>query len=130
VQETLSGELVGTVKVLTDINTFTSFTKRKNSDFSHNQVIRVLDQLAIDTANLFNKTYLGKEQNDDEGRKALWADMVYLRKEYQRVRAIQNYKAEDTEIPTQGTEKTAVLCNEEVQPTCCMEKLYLTTIVA
>lgn len=130
VQETLSGELVGATKVLTDINTFTSFTKSKNSDFSHNQVIRVLDQLAVDTANLFNKTYLGKEQNDDEGRKALWGDMVYLRKEYQRVRAIQNYKAEDTEIPTQGTEKTAVLCSEEIQPTCCMEKLYINTIVA
>lgn len=130
VQETLSGELVGTVKVLTDINTFTSFTKRKNSDFSHNQVIRVLDQLAVDTANLFNKTYLGKEQNDDEGRKALWADMVFLRKEYQRVRAIQNYKPEDTEMPTQGIEKTAVLCNEQIQPTCCMEKLYLSTVVA
>lgn len=130
VQETLSGQLVGSVKLLTDINTFTSFTKRKNSDFSHNQVMRVLDQLAIDLANLFNKTYLGKEQNDDEGRKALWGDAVYLHKEYQRVRAIQNFDDKDIEIPTQGTEKTAVLYNETVQPTCCMEKLYAAIVVA
>ncbi len=130
VTETVSGELVGKVKVLTDINTFTSFTKRKNSDFSHNQVMRVLDQIAIDVANLFNKTYLGQEQNDDEGRKALWGDVVYLHKEYQRVRAIQNFVDEDIEMPTQGTEKTAVLLNICVQPTCCMEKLYAAVVVA
>ncbi len=130
VTETVSGELVGKVKVLTDINTYTSFTKRKNSDFSHNQVMRVLDQIAIDVANLFNKTYLGAEQNDDEGRKALWGDVVYLHKEYQRVRAIQNFTDEDIELPTQGTEKTAVLLNECVQPTCCMEKLYAAVVVA
>lgn len=130
VQETLSGELVGSVKLLTDINTYTSFTKKKNSDFSHNQVMRVLDQIAIDVANLFNKTYLGKEQNDDEGRKALWGDVVYLHKEYQRVRAIQNFVDDDIEMPTQGTEKTAVLLNEVVQPTCCMEKLYCSVVVA
>ena len=130
VTETVSGELVGKTKILTDINTYTSFVKRKNSDFSHNQVMRVLDQIAIDVANLFNKTYLGAEQNDDEGRKALWGDVVYLHKEYQRVRAIQNFVDEDIEMPTQGTEKTAVLLNECVQPTCCMEKLYAAVVVA
>jgi hypothetical protein len=130
VQETLSGELVGHVKLLEDINTFTSFTKQKNKDFAQNQVIRVLDQLAIDLANLFNKTYLGKEINDDEGRKALWGDAVALHKEYQRVRAIQNFKATDIPVPEQGTEKTAVLYNETVQPTCCMNKLYAAVIVA
>ena len=118
------------MKVLTDINTYTSYTKQKNKDFALNQVMRVLDQLATDLANLFNKTYLGKEQNDDEGRKALWADAVFLHKEYQRIRAIQNFKSEDIPVPTQGTEKTAVLYNETVQPTCCMEKLYCAVVVA
>nr|DAH24383.1 MAG TPA: tail sheath protein [Caudoviricetes sp.] len=130
VHRTLSGELVGEVKVLTDINTFTSFVKKKNSDFSLNQVIRVLDQDATDIANLFNQHYLGSEQNDDDGRTALWGDIVALHKEYQRVRAIQNFKAEDIPLPTQGTTKTAVLLSYEIQPTCCMEKLYLNVIVA
>lgn len=130
VHRTLSGELVGEVKVLTDINTFTSFVKKKNSDFSLNQVIRVLDQDATDIANLFNQHYLGSEQNDDDGRTALWGDIVALHKEYQRVRAIQNFKAEDIPLPTQGTAKTSVLLSYEIQPTCCMEKLYLNVIVA
>lgn len=130
VHRTVSGELVGETKVLTDINTFTSFVKKKNSDFSLNQVIRVLDQDATDIANLFNRQYLGSEQNDDDGRTALWGDIVALHKEYQRVRAIQNFKAEDIPVPTQGTQKTAVLLSYEIQPTCCMEKLYVNVIVA
>nr|DAI11634.1 MAG TPA: tail sheath protein [Caudoviricetes sp.] len=129
VHRTVSGELVGETKVLTDINTFTSFVKKKNSDFSLNQVIRVLDQDATDIANLFNKQYLGSEQNDEDGRTALWGDIVALHKEYQRVRAIQNFKAEDIPVPTQGTTKTAVLVQYEIQPTCCMEKLYINVIV-
>lgn len=130
VHRTVSGELVGEIKVLTDINTFTSFVKKKNSDFSLNQVIRVLDQDATDIANLFNRQYLGSEQNDDDGRTALWGDIVALHKGYQRVRAIQNFKAEDIPVPTQGTQKTAVLLSYEIQPTCCMEKLYVNVIVA
>lgn len=130
VHRTVSGELVGEIKVLTDINTFTSFVKKKTSDFSLNQVIRVLDQDATDIANLFNRQYLGSEQNDDDGRTALWGDIVALHKEYQRVRAIQNFKAEDIPVPTQGTQKTAVLLSYEIQPTCCMEKLYVNVIVA
>lgn len=130
VHRTVSGELVGEIKVLTDINTFTSFVKKKTSDFSLNQVIRVLDQDATDIANLFNRQYLGSAQNDDDGRTALWGDIVALHKEYQRVRAIQNFKAEDIPVPTQGTQKTAVLLSYEIQPTCCMEKLYVNVIVA
>ncbi|WP_432748355.1 phage tail sheath subtilisin-like domain-containing protein [Pectinatus frisingensis] len=130
VTDSVSGNIVGTVNILTDINTFTSFTKKKNEDFSLNQVIRVLDQIAIDVSRLFNKTYNGKEQNDADGRIALWGDIVALHKEYQRVRAIQNFKADDVPVPTQGESKTSVLSEYAVQPTCCMEKLYLTVLVA
>ena len=51
-------------------------------------------------------------------------------KNYQRVRAIQNFKAEDVPVPKQGDTKTAVIEEYEVQPTCCMEKLYLKVVVA
>ncbi len=130
VADSVSGDVVGDTCILTDINTFTSFTKQKNEDFALNQVIRVLDQIAIDVARLFNKTYLGKEQNDQDGRVSLWGDIVALHKEYQRVRAIQNFDPKDVPIPTQGEAKTDVLLNYGVQPTCCMEKLYCTVEVA
>lgn len=130
VADSVSGDVVGKTNVLDDINTFTSFSKSKNDDFSLNQVIRVLDQDAIDIARLFNKNYLGKEQNDDDGRIALWGDIVDLHKNYQKIRAIQNFKAEDVPIPTQGEKKTTVMSDYQIQPTCCMERLYLKVVVA
>ena len=125
VTDAVDGDIVGDVNILRDINTFTSFTKQKNEDFSNNQVIRVLDQHAIDIARLFNKTYLGKEQNDDVGRTALWGDIVAYEKEMQRLRAIQNFNADDVPIPQQGNGKAVVLSQYGVQPTVAMEKLYM-----
>lgn len=130
VADNVDGDIVGDINILRDINTFTSFSKEKNEDFSSNQVIRVLDQHAIDIARLFNKTYLGKEPNDDEGRMALWGDIVAYEKEMQRIRAITNFKAEDVPIPTMGQSKETVLSEYAIQPVMCMEKLYMNIIVA
>lgn len=130
VTDAVDGDIVGDVNILRDINTFTSFTKQKNEDFSSNQVIRVLDQHAIDIARLFNKTYLGKEPNDVEGRTALWGDLVAYEKEMQSIRAIQNFNADDVPIPQQGQSKEVVLAEYAIQPTMCMEKLYMNIIIA
>ena len=130
VTDAVSGNVEGDTRVLKDINTFTEFTKDKNEDFSFNQVIRVLDNAAIDLARLFNRTYLGKVQNDDQGRLALWNDGVALFESYQKVRAIQNFVADDLPVPTQGDSKDSVLWAFEIQPTVCMEKLYCTIYVA
>ena len=50
--------------------------------------------------------------------------------DYERVRAIQNFDEELLPIPKQGEIKTSVLWDFEIQPTCCMEKLYAQVIVA
>lgn len=130
VTDPVAGDVTGDVNILRDINTFTSFSKSKNKDFSSNQVIRVLDQIAIDIARLFNRQYDGKEPNDQDGRVALWGDIVAYNKELQRVRAIQNFVSEDVPIPQQGDSKESVLSNYQVQPTVCMEKLYMNIVVA
>lgn len=120
----------GLPTILRDINTFTSFSKKKNEDFSSNQVIRVLDQHAMDIATLFNKLYLGKEPNDVDGRMALWGDIVAYEKEMQRIRAIQNFKPEDVPVPEQGQSKEIVLAEYAIQPVMCMEKLYMNIVIA
>ncbi|XRD26092.1 phage tail sheath C-terminal domain-containing protein [Lysinibacillus fusiformis] len=117
------------IRVLEDVNTFTSFTADKNDDFSMNQVIRVLDQLAIDTAQLFNTRYLGQVPNDQDGRISLWNDIGSHRKEMQRIRAIQNYNKDELTV-AQGNSKKAVVVNEVVIPTVAMSQLYITTTVA
>ena len=116
------------IRVLEDVNTFTSFTGDKNEDFSMNQVIRVLDQIAIDTAQLFNTRYLGQVPNDKDGRISLWNDIGAHRMEMQRIRAIQNYNKVDLTVE-QGHSKKAVLVNEVVEPTVAMSQLYITTTV-
>lgn len=117
------------INVLEDVNTFTSFTVDKNEDFSMNQVIRVLDQIAIDTAHLFNTRYLGKVPNDQDGRISLWNDISSHRLEMQRIRAIQNYSKDELKVG-QGQSKKAVLVSEVVTPTVAMSQLYVTTTVA
>lgn len=117
------------IRVLEDINTFTSFTVDKNEDFSMNQVMRVLDQIAIDTAALFNTRYLGKVPNDQSGRVSLWGDIVAHRRTLQGIRAIQNFDPEQVEVE-QGNSKKSVVVDEVVEPTVAMSQLYITTTVA
>nr|DAE86829.1 MAG TPA: tail sheath protein [Caudoviricetes sp.] len=124
-----SGDVTGDIRLLEDINTFTEFTKSKSVDFSYNQVIRVLDNWAYDVARLFNKTYLGKENNDAIGRSALWADIVKLAEDYQKIRAIKEFDDDDIEMPYEGDTKDSVVCNANINPTVAMQKLYCTTYV-
>ena len=116
-------------RVLSDINSFTSFTTDKNEDFALNQVIRVLDQIAVDTANIFNTRYLGKVPNDQDGRISLWGDLVAHRNELQNIRAIQNYDSKELVIRP-GVQKNAVVANEVIETAVAMSKLYITTVVA
>lgn len=117
------------IRVLEDVNTFTSFTVDKNEDFSMNQVIRVLDQIAIDTAHIFNTRYLGQVPNDPDGRISLWADLGAHRTEMQRIRAIQNYIKDELTVD-QGNSKKSVVVNENVIVSVAMSQLYITTTVA
>ncbi|MEK5070255.1 phage tail sheath family protein [Sporosarcina sp. FSL K6-1508] len=116
------------VHVLEDLNTFTSFTVDKNEDFSSNQTMRVLDQIGNDTAILFNKRYLGKVQNDKSGRVSFWGDLVAHRKELQKIRALEDFEADDV-VVEKGESKKSVAVAEAVQPTNCMTQLYITTTV-
>ena len=116
------------IRLLDDINTFISFTKDKNEDFAQNQIIRILDQDAIETARIFNERYLGKENNNHAGRVNLWADYVTLAEELQRLGAITNFKSEDIKVEL-GSAKNAVMVEKKIQPVVAMTKLYVTVIV-
>ena len=117
------------VRVLSDINSLVNLTLEKNSDFQHNQTIRVLDQIANDIAVLFNTKYLGTVPNDADGRISLWADIVHHHQQLQTIRAIENFNGEDVEVE-QGDTKTSVLVKDLITPTNCMEKLYMSVKVA
>ena len=117
------------VRVLDDINTFTSFTEDKNVDFSSNQTIRVLDQIANDIAVLFNTKYLGQMPNDRAGQISLWNDITSHHQELQRLRAIEDFKPDDV-IVEKGETKKSVVVSDLVTPVNAMAQLYMTVTVA
>ncbi len=116
------------VVVLEDINTFTSITDEKSSDFSSNQTIRVLDQIANDIAVLFGTKYIGKVPNDASGRISLWNDIVKHHQELQNIRAIENFNPDNVTV-AQGDTKKAVVVADYVTPVNAMAKLYMTVYV-
>ena len=114
------------IRVLTDINSFVSFTQDTNDLFASNQTIRVVDQCANDDARAFNKYFLGKVQNDQSGRVTFWNDIVTRRKEMADMRAIEAY---DTDLLTvdAGKGKGDVVVSNAITIIGTMEKLYMTT---
>lgn len=118
----------GQIVVLQDINTFVSVTDEKSADFSSNQTIRVLDQIANDIAVLFAGKYIGKVPNDASGRISLWNDIVKHHQELQSIRAIEDFSPENVTVEP-GDTKTAVVVTDYVTPVNAMEKLYMTVYV-
>lgn len=117
------------VRVLEDINTFTSFTDGKNIDFSSNQTIRVIDQIANDIAVLFNTKYLGKIPNNASGRISLQSDIVTHHKQLETLQAIENFVADDV-VVEQGSTKKSVVVSDAVTVVGTMSQLYMSVVVA
>ena len=118
----------GKARVLTDVNSLTTFTGGKSEDWTSNRVIRVLDGWANDCAAIFAQRYIGLQGNDDTGRALFKADLVALALQYQAMRAIQNFESGDVAI-TQGVGKRDVAVQCALCPVDSMEKLYMTVSV-
>lgn len=116
------------VRVLEDINTFITVTDEKSSDFSNNQTIRVIDQIANDIAALFNSKYLGNVPNDAAGRISLWNDIVTHHQQLQTIRAIENFEPDQVTVEA-GSTKKAVVVNDVVTPVNAMAQLYMSVVV-
>lgn len=117
------------VRILEDVNTFVTYTDEMNSDFSYNQVIRVIDQIGNDIAVLFNTRYLGEVPNDNSGRISLWSDIVKHHQELEKLRAIENFDPENITVE-QGNTKKAVVVNDLIEITHCMGQLYMTVVIS
>lgn len=111
--------------VLSDINSYVNTTYEINEDFQLNQVIRVLDQIATDEAAIFNTKFLGKVQNDEDGRIAFWSDCVSIHKQLLKLRAIEEFEETDI-VVERGRDKRTVITYDAVKPVCAMNKLYMT----
>lgn len=117
-----------TVRILNDINSLTTFAEDKNSDFSSNQVMRVLDQVGNDIATLFCVKYLGNIQNNKAGRMSLWNDIVSYLNVLVTLGAIEEYDTADI-IVAPGNAKDSVVVDCPITPVSAMKKLYMVITV-
>ncbi len=116
------------IRVLKDINSLVTTDNDKGPDFKNNQTIRVIDQLAIDVATIFNTNYIGNIPNNEAGRISLWNDIVTIYNQYAQMQAIENFNSEEI-VVEQGNDKESVVVNGSIQPVNAMTKLYTTIIV-
>ena len=118
----------GVVKVCTDINTLTTFTPEKGQEFSKNRIMRVLMQFCNDVYENFSSNYIGKTDNNENGRNLLKGWIIGYLNEMQANNGIQNFTAEDvTVLP--GNSVDSVVINAAVQPVDSIEKIYMTVTV-
>ncbi|RXM70858.1 phage tail sheath family protein [Clostridium tetani] len=129
----LNGELVFTISnrkvvIEQDINTFKSFTEDKGKDYRKNRVIRTLFEVNNGTRLLWETSYIGKGDNNPDGRNLFKKDIIKFLERLQGIGALENVISEDVEIQ-KGQDKDSVVAIVRVQPIDAMEKLYMTVEV-
>lgn len=110
--------------VVEDVNTFKSFSVDEPESLAKNQVIRVIDQRIKSISNTFITKYMGKSQNDDSSRMALWNDCVKNAELMEEMRAIRDYDSKDTEVLA-GDTLDSVIIRDGIKPVMAMQKIYM-----
>ncbi|MDF7682501.1 phage tail sheath C-terminal domain-containing protein, partial [Lactobacillus sp. ESL0679] len=108
-----------------DINSLMKFTKDKPKSFSKNKVLRVLDEIATDTEQVFEQSYLGKVGNNAAGRDLFKANRVSYLQGLNDSNVIQDFSATDITV-NPGEDSDSVVVDLAVKPVDAMEKLYVT----
>lgn len=109
-----------------DINTFRTFTVKKNQDFRKNKIIRSIDILSDNVQHIYSRTFIGKVNNDEDGRNLFKGQVMTAVLDGLVSRgAIEPYDPDEF-IVEQGNEKDAVLARLSIKFNDAMEKLYMT----
>lgn len=117
------------VSAVYDINSLTSVTVDKGKQFTKNRVIRTIDSINNDVTAIFEANYVGKVNNNDDGRSLLRSSLIEYFNELQRLSAIQNFDAEDVTVSA-GQDSDAVVIDCYIQPVDSIEKIYITVNLA
>lgn len=113
------------VTAVYDINGLTTITVDKGPQFKKNRVIRTIDGINNDIVEIFESNYVGKTNNNVDGRSLLRATLINYFNELQRMSAIQNFVADDVTVVA-GIDSDAVVIDCFIQPTDSIEKIYIT----
>ena len=113
------------VTVVYDINSLKTTSPEKGKAFKKNRLIRTIDGINNDIMTIFESNYVGKIDNNPDGRSLLRATLIEYFNELQRLNAIQNFLPEDVTV-SPGTDIDAVVIDCYIQPVDSVEKIYIT----
>ncbi|MMZ64587.1 Phage tail sheath protein [compost metagenome] len=88
-----------------------------------------MDAIANDLQRTFETQYIGKVNNDANGRNLLKAEAISYLDQMQGLGAIQNFDSQNDIEVLPGVDVEAVLINLAVQPVDSIEKIYMTITV-
>lgn len=126
----LSTRQDGAVVIEQDINTLHAYEPGvTNSLFSKNRVIRTLDEINNSVSLLFETSYIGKVDNDADGRNIFKAGLISYLNELQAISAIKNFNSQSDIQIYAGEAIDSIVVDLAIQPVDSMEKLYLTVVV-
>ncbi|RED64669.1 phage tail sheath family protein [Cohnella lupini] len=108
-----------------DINTFRDYSPTKGKAFSKNRVIRVMDGIANDFKSIFENFYIGKVDNNIDGRNLLKAECLSYLNILVNDGIIQNFNAQTDLQVLPGVETDSVYVELNIQPVDAIEKVYM-----
>ncbi|MUT67830.1 phage tail sheath family protein [Paenibacillus sp. NEAU-GSW1] len=112
-----------------DINSLTDYGTGKSRSFSKNRVVRVLDGIANDLKSLFETSYIGKIDNNADGRSLFRSEVVKYLEQLQSRNAIQNFDSQADLTVAAGEESDAIVIEVHIQPVDSVEKVYMKVTV-
>ena len=116
----------GAIKIEQDINTLHTFVQDKSKNYRKNRVIRTLDETGASIREIWESSYMGKVNNDAEGRSIFRGDAVGYLSALSDMSAIRDFAGADDVEVLPGEDIDAVVCNIAERPIDSMEKLYCT----
>lgn len=119
------------IVVLKDINTLTTFDDEEHSYvFSKNRVVRTLDEIETQITIMYENSFIGKVNNDENGRGLFRAAISSYMANLVAQGAIINFNASTDLIVAAGPDIESVIVELSVQTVDSMEKLYMTISVS
>ncbi|WP_442601745.1 phage tail sheath family protein [Paenibacillus sp. KN14-4R] len=118
-------QIKGRAVIEQDINTLTSFTPKKNKTFSKNRALRALDGLANDFKRIFEDYYMGKVDNNPDGRNLFKKECINQVNLYQGMNAIQDFNSQSDVVVTEGEESDGIYIELAAKPVDSIEKIYM-----
>ncbi|MCR8645564.1 phage tail sheath family protein [Paenibacillus sp. N1-5-1-14] len=118
-------QIKGRAVVEQDINTLTSYTPKKNKTFSKNRALRALDGLANDFKRIFEDYYIGKVDNNPDGRNLFKKECINQVELYQGMNAIQDFNSQTDVVVMEGEEIDGIYVELAAKPVDSIEKIYM-----